>query len=78
MILTKLNYREFEGRDTYWEIKKLNFGMLNLIVGLNATGKTRLVNIISNLAKMLSKNTKICYQKLLSKWNVIKSMFDTA
>ncbi len=59
MILTKLNYRENEGKDTYWEINNLNFGMLNLIVGMNATGKTRLVNLISNLAKILSKKIQI-------------------
>lgn len=59
MILTKLNYCENEGTANYWKIDDLHFGMLNLIVALNATGKTRLVNVISNLAKILSKKISI-------------------
>lgn len=55
MVLTKLDFYENKGRNTFWEIKHLNFGMINLIVGLNATGKTRLINVISNLAKIFSK-----------------------
>jgi PHD/YefM family antitoxin component YafN of YafNO toxin-antitoxin module len=67
MILTKLSYRENIGNDSFWEVNSLNFGMLNLIIGLNATGKTRLVNVISNLAKMLSK--KIPVSKM-GNWNL--------
>ncbi|MBC8384216.1 MAG: ATP-binding protein [Candidatus Cloacimonetes bacterium] len=55
MILSKLNFIEHKSENNYWEIKNLNFNMINLVVGLNATGKTRLVNIISNLAKIISK-----------------------
>ncbi len=57
MILSKLDFIENIDKDNYWEIKNLNFGMFNLIVGLNATGKTRLINVISNLAKLLSQKT---------------------
>lgn len=55
MILSKLDFIEEKNDKNYWEIKDLNFGMFNLIVGLNATGKTRLINVISNLAKLLSQ-----------------------
>jgi len=58
MILTKVNYCEWLNKPNYWEIRDVNLGYLNLIVGLNAAGKTRLVNIVSNLAKILSKKTK--------------------
>lgn len=58
MIITKLNYHENVGKDTYWEIKDLNFSGLNLVIGLNATGKTRLVNLISNFAKIISKKRR--------------------
>ena len=57
MILTKLKYREFVGRDTYWEINNLNFGMINLIVGLNATGKTRFTKLAAGEGEILSRNT---------------------
>jgi len=55
MILTKVDYFENKGQDNYWEIKDVNLGMFSLIIGQNATGKTRLVNVISGFAKMLSK-----------------------
>ena len=58
MILKKINYYENEGKDNYWRIRDVNLGDINLIVGLNATGKTRLVNIISNLSKILTKKIK--------------------
>ena len=55
MILSKLHFFENKGENNFWEIKNLQFNMINLIVGLNATGKTRLVNVISNTAKIISK-----------------------
>jgi len=66
MILTKLNYYENKNKENYWEIKDLNFNMLNLIVGLNATGKTRLVRVISALAKIITRKSKL----LNGNWNV--------
>ncbi len=58
MILKKINFFEYRGKSNYWEIKDVNLGRINLIVGRNATGKTRLLNIISNLAKILTKKAK--------------------
>lgn len=57
MILKRLNYFQNKGTNHYWEIKDLHFGMLNLVIGINATGKTRMANIIINLAKIISKKT---------------------
>src|SRR6266404_607030 len=56
MRLKKLNYKEFskDGENNYWEIKDLILGKLNLLVGKNATGKTRTVNVISGLAEMIT------------------------
>lgn len=55
MILTKIDYFENKGQENFWEIKDVNLDWLNLIIGQNATGKTRLVNRISGFARMLSK-----------------------
>ncbi len=55
MFLSRINYLEFKDQKNFWEIKDVNFEHLNLIVGLNATGKTRLLNIISGLSKILLK-----------------------
>ncbi len=58
MILTRINYYEHLHEPNYWEIRDVNLGYFNLIVGLNATGKTRLINIVTNFAKVLSKKTR--------------------
>jgi predicted ATP-dependent endonuclease of OLD family len=59
MYLSKTHYYEHKERDNYWEMKDINFGKFNLIVGQNATGKTRLMNVISNFAKIITKRLKI-------------------
>ena len=59
MILTKIDFYENKEQETYWEIQDVHFGMFNLIIGLNATGKTRLINVISSLVKMLSRKIPV-------------------
>jgi energy-coupling factor transporter ATP-binding protein EcfA2 len=54
MRLTELTFSEFEGEPREWKLDTTSFGNTNLIVGKNATGKTRLLNVISGLAKLLS------------------------
>ncbi len=58
MILTKITYFEYKGEPKYWEIQDVNLGKQNIIVGLNATGKTRLINTITNLAKILTQKVR--------------------
>jgi predicted ATPase len=59
MILTKISYFENKGEANYWEIKDVNLVKQNILVGLNATGKTRLLNLITNLAKIFSKKVRV-------------------
>ncbi|MBI5206764.1 MAG: hypothetical protein HY934_03140, partial [Candidatus Firestonebacteria bacterium] len=66
MILTQLNFSEFECEKDYWEIKNVNFDLYNLVIGLNSTGKTRLVSVISSLALMIEKNKEFAN----GYWNV--------
>lgn len=58
MILTKIDYDEQPEEPTYWRIKDVNLGNFNLIVGLNATGKTRLTNVISSLAAIIMRRRR--------------------
>jgi predicted ATPase len=58
MILSKINYFEHKGKPNYWEINDVVLSSQNLIVGLNATGKTRLTNVIINLGKILGSKLK--------------------
>jgi energy-coupling factor transporter ATP-binding protein EcfA2 len=54
MLLRSISYSEYAGGPQAWSIDGLTLGMRNLLVGKNATGKSRALNIIVNLAKNLT------------------------
>jgi hypothetical protein len=54
MRLISLKYSEFEGRDHEWKIDTLSLPPIVLIVGRNATGKSRTLNVINSPANILS------------------------
>lgn len=54
MLLTKLRYDEHRGLPNNWSIENVALGGISLVVGKNASGKTRLLNLIDNLAKIVS------------------------
>jgi hypothetical protein len=54
MILKKIEYSEFEGRPNVWMFRNVTLEKVNLLVGQNATGKTRTITVISQLANMLA------------------------
>jgi predicted ATPase len=58
MILKHINYSENKGKSNYWEIKDVTLSKQNLIVGVNATGKTRLMNVMAGFAATLSSKLK--------------------
>lgn len=54
MRLKSIKFTENEGTPQEWTIEGLTLGAKNLIVGRNASGKTRTLNIISSLARQLT------------------------
>jgi hypothetical protein len=54
MRLNSLAYYEYEGGPQSWTLVSLELGPRNLIVGKNASGKTRALNVIASLALQLS------------------------
>lgn len=54
MLVKSLEYVEYEGTPQQWNLEESTFGDINLIVGENASGKSRVLNLISNLADFLS------------------------
>ncbi len=52
-ILKSLQYAERRGHPKEWILDRLTLGQVNLIVGTNATGKSRTINTVNNLARML-------------------------
>ncbi len=58
MRLKAIKYSEFDGSAQVWILEELTLGTVNLLVGKNATGKSRTLNIISSLATLLAGTTK--------------------
>ena len=58
MKLTSIQYSEYKGQAGEWELERCGFDDINLIVGRNATGRTRTLNVILWLAMLLSGESK--------------------
>ena len=61
--LVSLKYRELQGKDLAWSLDDLTLGRINLLVGKNATGKTRTINIIANLANSFLREGNVSIQE---------------
>lgn len=53
MFLESIKYAEYERTRREWKLEEFALDNINLIVGKNATGKTRILNIIGALANLL-------------------------
>jgi len=54
MKLEKIEYSQFEGKSREWKLDPLEFEDTNLLVGKNASGKSKTLNVINALSRMLS------------------------
>lgn len=61
MILKSLKYSQFMNRPQEWYLEDFTLGPINLIVGKNATGKTRTLNVIGGLANLIAGDIKLIY-----------------
>ena len=59
MFLKSVEYAQFEGTDKHWKLDGCTFGNINLIVGKNATGKSRTLSVINSLASLLTGERKL-------------------
>ena len=59
MQLESITYAQFEGQPEEWSITAFSFDRINLIVGKNATGKSRTLNVIGGLGNLVSGDTKL-------------------
>jgi len=53
MKLHKFSYSEYKNNPRFWELKEFQLNKINLVVGNNTSGKTRTLNVINGLAKLL-------------------------
>ena len=57
--IASLDYSQFEGTPRQWKVDGLKFSPVNLLVGSNASGKTRVLNVVSALGKYLAGDRKV-------------------
>lgn len=72
MKLKSISYRENYSKKTLnpWNLEHLTLGKQNLIVGRNSTGKSRIINIIHNLARNIQLQIPVI---LNGEWTVFFS-----
>jgi len=61
MRLKNLTYAQYEGKPEQWRLRDFRPGQMNLLVGVNATGKSRTLSVISGLGKLLSGQLKLSF-----------------
>lgn len=54
MSLRSLTYTEHEDEPRRWELERTEFGNVNLVVGKNSTGKSRVLNVIVSVCRIIS------------------------
>lgn len=54
MIISSIAYSEFIGKDKEWILHDFPLQSINLLVGKNASGKSRLLSVIAGLANLIS------------------------
>jgi len=59
MKLARLSYAEFAGTANEWRVDKCLLGDVNLLVGMNASGKSRTLNVIKALADLVCGDDKL-------------------
>ena len=59
MFLESIEYTQFENTPRVWTLEGCTFENINLIVGKNASGKSRILSIIATLANLLSGDQKL-------------------
>src|SRR4051794_18788030 len=57
--LKTVEYAELLDKPNDWTLKGLSLGQVNLIVGKNASGKTRTMNVMANLARLFTPKANI-------------------
>ena len=68
MKLIDMKYVQWENTPREWKIDGIKLGPLNLLVGSNASGKSRTLNVINGLAKLLAGDSKV--NVLSGDWNI--------
>lgn len=69
MFIKSLEYSESPGDPRSWKVTGLDFGNINLIVGKNASGKSRVISALFGLAQIVAGRIPPKFSS--GKWKVI-------
>ena len=61
MQVTSVKYCQFENTERFWNLNPINFESINLLVGKNASGKSKTLNLINGLANILAENKPLSF-----------------
>ena len=62
MQLKSIEFRQYEGIPSQWTLEGFPLGNINLLVGKNATGKSRTLNIIRALGNLVAGDIKLHFK----------------
>ena len=62
MQLKNIEYKEYEGDKREWTVEPASFGQINLLVGKNASGKTRILNVMVGLARLIAGKQQVLFE----------------
>ncbi len=71
MKLDIIHYRQNQGLSSEWRLEGCQLGNINLIVGQNATGKSRILSTIRIITALISGQESLKYHKSLREWELI-------
>jgi energy-coupling factor transporter ATP-binding protein EcfA2 len=63
MQIKTLKYKQFESSDRYWNIQEIEFESINLLVGKNASGKSKTLSVINGLSNILGENKPLSFSE---------------
>lgn len=59
MNIKKVTYKENEGKSNFWSFENATFSNVNLMVGKNSTGKSRLIYVLHSFSQLLLGNVPV-------------------
>jgi energy-coupling factor transporter ATP-binding protein EcfA2 len=62
MQIKNIEYKQYEGDKREWTVEPASFGQINLLVGKNASGKTRILNVMVGLARLLAGKQQVLFE----------------
>lgn len=63
MQISKIKYTQFEGLENNWDLQEVVFEKINLIVGKNASGKSKTLALINGISMMLGENKPLSFSE---------------